>query len=59
METLLAKYPAEIVAVYLQSFQTMDIAGWPVLGEMLAQDPRLHLPAATPAPAPTETPAHG
>lgn len=49
VETLLAKYPAEIVAVYLQSFQTMDIAGWPVLGEMLAQDPRLHLPAATPA----------
>ena len=60
VEGLLAKYPAEIVAVYLQSFQTMDIAGWPVLGEMLTQDARLHLPSATPAPvAATETPALG
>ena len=59
VETLLAKYPAEIVAVYLQSFQTMDIAGWPALGEMLAADPRLHLPAPVPAPAATETLAHG
>ena len=59
VETVLTKHPAEIVAVYLQSFQTMDIAGWPVLGELLAQDARLHLPNATPAPAPIETPAHG
>ena len=59
VETLLAKYPAENVAVYLQSFQTMDIAGWPVLGEMLVQDARLHLPAAVPAPAPIGIPAHG
>lgn len=59
VETLLAKYPAEVVAVYLQSFQTMDIAGWPGLGELLAQDPRLHLPAAIPAPAPAETPVQG
>ena len=59
VETLLAKHPAEIVAVYLQSFQTMDIAGWPVLGEMLTQDPRLHLPAPVPAPTPTEMLAPG
>lgn len=60
VDLLLAKYPAEIVAVYLQSFQTMDIAGWPVLGERLIADTRLHLPAPTPAPAlPSETPAHG
>ena len=54
VETLLAKYPAEIVAVYLQSFQTMDIAGWPALGEMLTADTRLHLPArgARPGPSP-------
>ena len=59
VEGLLAKHPAEIVAVYLQSFQTMDIAGWPALGEMLARDTRLHLPAPTSAPTATETPAHG
>ena len=51
VDGLLTKHPAEVVAVYLQSFQTMDIAGWPALGEMLAKDARLHLPSATPAPA--------
>jgi hypothetical protein len=43
VEALLAKYPAEAVAVYLHSFQAMDIAGWPVLGEILAADERLQL----------------
>jgi hypothetical protein len=50
VDTLLAKYPADAVAVYLHSFQGMDIAGWPPLGEMLEKDPRLQL---TPAPAAT------
>ena len=59
VDGLLARYPAEIVAVYLQSFQTMDIAGWPALGEMLTHDERLHLPAPVPAPALIETPVHG
>ena len=52
VDGLLAKHPAEVVAVYLQSFQTMDIAGWPALADLLANDARLHLPSATPAPAP-------
>ena len=48
VDGLLAKHPAEAVAVYLHSFQAMDIAGWPVLGEILAGDERLQLapPAA-------------
>ena len=48
VDGLLAKHPAEVVAVYLQSFQTMDIAGWPALADLLEKDARLHLPAATP-----------
>jgi hypothetical protein len=47
VDGLLAKYPAEAVAVYLHSFQAMDIAGWPALGEILAGDERLQLAAAS------------
>ena len=57
VEATLAKHPAEIVAVYLHSFQTMDIAGWPTLGETLEKDTRLHLPNATPAPVAPVAPA--
>jgi hypothetical protein len=46
VDALLAKYPADAVAVYLHSFQAMDIAGWPALGEILAADERLQLAAA-------------
>jgi hypothetical protein len=46
IDGLLARYPAEIVAVYLHSFQAMDIAGWAVLGEILATDARLQFTAA-------------
>jgi hypothetical protein len=46
VETLLEKHPAEAVAVYLQCFQAMDIAGWPALTEILEQDERLRLGAA-------------
>ncbi len=53
VDAILAKHPAEVVAVYLQSFQTMDIAGWPALGEILEKDERLHLPNAAPAPTAT------
>ena len=52
VDALLAKYPAEIAAVYLQCFQSMDIAGWPSLEEILASDERLRLPSLQPAPAP-------
>jgi hypothetical protein len=41
---LLAKYPAETVAVYLHAFHDMDSAvTWPPLGEVLADDERLRL----------------
>ena len=46
IDGLLAKYPAETVAVYLHCFQAMDIAGWPPLAAKLAEDERLRLPAA-------------
>ena len=43
---LLAKYRAEAVAVYLHAFHDMDsTVSWPPLGEALAEDQRLKLPA--------------
>ena len=41
---LLAKYPANEVAVYLHAFRDMDAAvQWPALDEILAEEPRLKL----------------
>jgi hypothetical protein len=41
---LLAKYPAEHVAVYLHAFRDMDSAvQWPALDEVLAENPQLKL----------------
>ena len=49
VEKLLAKYPAETVAVYLHAFSEMDsTVKWAALDEILAQDPRLKLDATTP-----------
>ena len=46
IDQLLAKYPAEAVAVYLHAFHDMDsTVSWPPLGEALAEDQRLKLPA--------------
>ncbi|MGI8957932.1 MAG: hypothetical protein ACR2II_13615 [Chthoniobacterales bacterium] len=43
---LLAKYPAERVAIYLHAFHDMDTTvSWPPLGEVLAEDERLQLVA--------------
>lgn len=43
---LLAKYPAEIVAVYLHAFRDMDVGvQWQTLDEVLAEEPRLRLKA--------------
>ncbi len=41
VDQLLQRHRPEIVAVYLQVFQTMDDAGWKGLAEILATDPRL------------------
>ena len=41
VEKLLAKYPAEEVAVYLNAFYTMNDVRWPNLEAMLKNDPRL------------------
>ncbi len=39
---LLAKYPAETVAVYLHAFRDMDsTVQWPALDEVLSEEPRL------------------
>jgi hypothetical protein len=41
---LIAKYPAEAVAIYLHAFHDMDsTASWPPLGEVLEEDARLRL----------------
>jgi len=42
---LLAKYPPEAVAVYLNAFNEMNEANWPNLKTMLESDPRLQLGA--------------
>ncbi len=47
IEKLLAKYPAEKVAIYLHAFRDMDSAvQWPALNEILTEDARLALPGA-------------
>jgi len=45
VETLLAKYPHEVVAVYLNAFNDMNEANWENLKEMLEGDSRLVLGA--------------
>ena len=39
VETLLAKYPAETVALYLNAFNGMSEANWPNLKAMLKPTP--------------------
>jgi hypothetical protein len=43
VDALLAKYPPEVVAVYLQAFNEMNEADWPNLKAMLESDQRLQL----------------
>jgi hypothetical protein len=43
VETLLAKYPPEVVAVYLNAFNDMNEANWANLKTILESDTRLQL----------------
>lgn len=43
VESVLAKYPHEVVAVYLQAFNDMNEANWPNLKAKLENDERLQL----------------
>lgn len=43
VDTLLGKYPREVVAVYLHAFQEMNEVNWPNLKTMLETDKRLEL----------------
>jgi hypothetical protein len=43
VDTLLAKYPAEVVAVYLNAFNDMNEVNWPNLKTLLEGDKRLQL----------------
>jgi hypothetical protein len=43
VEGLLAKYPQEVVAVYLNAFNGMNEVAWPNLKSMLETDKRLQL----------------
>ncbi len=45
VDTLLAKHPAEAVAVYLNAFNAMNEANWPNLKTILEGDTRLQLGA--------------
>ena len=45
VETLLAKYPPEAVAVYLNAFNDMNEASWANLKSILESEPRLQLGA--------------
>jgi hypothetical protein len=45
VEGLLAKYPHEVVAVYLVAFNEMNEANWPNLKALLESDSRLQLGA--------------
>ena len=46
VDALLAKYPPEPVAVYLQAFNEMNQANWPNLKTLLETEPRLQLGGA-------------
>lgn len=43
VEALLGKFPAEVVAVYLNAFNDMNEANWPNLRSILESDSRLQL----------------
>ncbi|MGA2864817.1 MAG: hypothetical protein ABSF95_10045 [Verrucomicrobiota bacterium] len=43
VEKLLAKYPGEVVAVYLNAFNGMNEVDWPNLKKTLETEPRLQL----------------
>ncbi len=45
IETLVTKYPPEVVSVYLNAFNDMNEANWPNLKTMLESDARLQLGA--------------
>lgn len=45
VELLLGKFPAEVVAVYLNAFNDMNEANWPNLKTILESDKRLQLGA--------------
>jgi hypothetical protein len=46
VEALLAKHPHEIVSVYLNAFNGMNETNWPLLQQMLREEPRLQLGAS-------------
>ena len=46
---LLEKYDPAFVSIYLRAFQALDDAGWPLLEEVIAADPRLQFTAPAPA----------
>ncbi|MFM1769270.1 MAG: hypothetical protein RJA22_1799 [Verrucomicrobiota bacterium] len=46
IEGLLAKHPAEVVAIYLRCFNSMNVENWANLDRLLQEEPRLALGAA-------------
>jgi hypothetical protein len=51
VQSLLAEYDPELVAVYLNTFQLQRLEGWDAIRDLIAADPRLQLGAPAPAKA--------
>jgi hypothetical protein len=43
IDALFQKHDPEIVTIYLHAFHALNEPGWPALGEILQNDPRLKL----------------
>jgi hypothetical protein len=47
INSLRSRYDSELLAIYLNAFQSMDSEGWETLGALIAEDPALQLGAAS------------
>jgi hypothetical protein len=43
IDGLRAKYDAQLLAIYLNAFQSLDPSAWPTLSALIAEDPSLQL----------------
>ena len=43
IDSLRARYEPTLLAIYLNTFQSLDSEGWSTLGELIQEDPTLQL----------------
>jgi hypothetical protein len=48
---LRSRYDSQLIAIYLNTFQSLDSDGWDTLGALIEEDPSLQLGTAAPSPA--------